>query len=230
MKFFTIVLVIVIIIIGAAWVWQSLTKNQAFRETTGRIFTGVDSMMKLLKDKKIALIIASRDFRDEEYFFAKQDLEDEGAQVVTVSSVAGSAMGKEGGEVKVDVLLKDLKVDDYDAILFIGGPGAYNYFDNPTCHQIAKDAVEKGKVLGAICSAPAILAKAGVLDGKKATVWSSNIDKSLVKILQNNGAEYASGLVVVTDGRIVTADGPEATHDFARAIINVFRASSTQNK
>lgn len=220
MKFFTIALVIVIIIIGAVWVWQSLIQNQAFRETTGRIFTGVDSMIKLLKDKKIALIVAFRDFRDEEYFFTKQDLENEGAQIATVSSAAGKAIGKEGGEVKVDILLSELKVEDYDAIIFVGGPGAYNYFNNSACHQIVKEAVEKNKVLGAICSAPAILAKAGVLEGKKATVWSSNMDKSLIKILQDNGVEYASGLVVVIDGKIITANDPEAAHDFARAIIN----------
>lgn len=230
MKFFTIILVIVIIIVGAAWVWQSLTQNQAFRDAAGKIFTGVDSMIKSLKDKKIALIIAFRDFRDEEYFFTKQDLEDEGAQITTVSSSAGSALGKMGGEVKVDILLKDLNVDDYDAILFIGGPGAYKYFDDPTCHQIAKETIEKNKVLGAICSAPAILAKAGVLEGKKATVWSSNLDKSLVKILQNGGAEYVSDLIVVADGKIVTANGPDASHDFVRAIIKVFQASSTPNK
>lgn len=229
MKVFATILVIVIIIVGAVWVWQSLVQNQAFRDTAAKIFTGVDSMIKTLKDKKIALIIAFRDFRDEEYFFTKQDLENEGAQITTVSSSLGSALGKMGGEVKVDVLLKDLKVDDYDAVLFIGGPGAYKYFDDPTCQKIAKETVEKNKVLGAICSAPAILAKAGVLKGKKATVWTSNMDKSLVKILQNGGAEYLD-LIVVTDGKIVTANGPEASHEFVRAIIKAFQAVPTPNK
>lgn len=171
-------------------------------------------------DKKIAMIIAFREFRDEEYFIPKKILQASGAEVITVSTSLGKAIGKLGGDTEVDALLDDLKAADYDAILFIGGPGAHKYIDDETCHQIVREAVENNKVLAAICIAPAILAKAGVLNNKKATVWSSVMDKFAVKILKESGADFQTEPVVV-DGKIVTADGPLAAKKFAQAIIGV---------
>jgi len=185
--------------------------------------------------KKIAMIVAFRDFRDEEYFIPKQTLETAGAEIITVSTslpshqnskgISGSggfgkAIGKLGGEAEINILIKDLKVADYDAILFIGGSGAANYIEDEVCHKIAREAVENNKVLGAICIAPAILAKAGVLDGKKATVWSSVMDKSAVKILEENGAIFQKNSVVA-DGKIVTGNGPDAAKGFAEKIIEI---------
>ena len=171
---------------------------------------------------KVAIIIAFRDFRDEEYFIPKQTLETAGAEITTVSVSLGKAIGLMGGEADVNILMENLKVEDFDAILFIGGPGAANYIEDRTCHQIAQKTVEQGKILGAICIAPAILAKAGVLNNKKATVWNSPLDKSAVKILKENGANFQSESVVV-DGKIVTADGPDVAEEFAEEIINLFK-------
>jgi len=173
--------------------------------------------MPNLQGKKIAMIIAFRDFRDEEYFIPKQILEKENAEITTCSSSLGRAIGKLGGEADVNVLIKNIDVENYDAILFIGGSGAAKLIDDENCHRIAREAVENNKVLGAICIAPAILAKAGVLKDKKATVWSSMMDKSAVKILNNSGANYQSDLVVV-DGKIITASGPVAAKEFAEKV------------
>jgi protease I len=61
------------------------------------------------------------------------------------------------------------------------------------------------------------LAKAGVLKGKKATVWSSPMDKSPIKILTQNGAIFEN-LDVVVDGNIITANGPQAAEEFGIVI------------
>ena len=175
-----------------------------------------------LENKKIAIIIAFRDFRDEEYFIPKQTLEMAGAQITTVSASLGIAIGKLGGETKVDLTLDELKVGDYNAVLFIGGPGAAKYIDDSQARQIAREVADSAMVLGAICVAPAILAKAGVLSGKQATVWSNPMDKSAVKILKEEGAEYKSEPVVI-DGKIITADGPASAKKFAEAIIDALR-------
>ncbi|MFH1392197.1 MAG: DJ-1/PfpI family protein [bacterium] len=169
---------------------------------------------------KTALIIAPKDFKDEEYFVPKQAFENAGFIVETVSSKFGPAIGVDGNEAKVDVLNKNLKIDDYGAIVFVGGPGAQKYIEDPEAHRIAQDAVSKNKILGAICIAPAILAKAGVLKDKQATVWFSNLDKSAIKILEQNQAKYLDR-DVVEDGRIVTASGPKAAQKFAQAIIKL---------
>ena len=168
--------------------------------------------------KKIAFIIAFRDFRDEEYFITEQVLKNAGAVITTASSDTGKAVGMFGGEANASLLIEDLNISDYDALVFIGGSGAVKYINDEKCHQLAQKIIEENKVLGAICIAPAILAEAGTLEGKKATVWSSSMDKSVVKILKENGAIYKDEAVVI-DGKIVTANGPIAAKQFAQAII-----------
>lgn len=171
-----------------------------------------------MQKKKLALIIAFREFRDEEYFVPKEIFKKEGITVITVSNCKGKAIGKMGGEADVDLLIKDLKAEDFNAIIFIGGPGAFDYFENEDCHKIIKKAVLLKKILGAICIAPAILAKAGVLKGKNATIWSSVMDKSGIKILEGMGAKFIKKDVVV-DQKIITASGPEAAENFSKKII-----------
>jgi len=172
--------------------------------------------------KKIAMLIAFKDFQDQEYFNTKEVLESGGAVITTLSASLGQAVGKYGGEVKIEKKLEELDVKDFDAVVFIGGSGAFNYIDNSKCHQIAKEAAKQDKVLGAICIAPAILAKAGVLREKKATVWTSSLDRSAEKILKENGADYQDDDVVV-DGKIVTANGPAAAKKFGQAIATLLK-------
>jgi len=172
--------------------------------------------------KKIAMIIAFHDFRDEEYFIPKSVFSAEGIEVKTFSSKKGEALGSYGGVIKVDSTLDDLKVSDFDGIIFVGGSGAAKYIEDNKCHQIAQKAVSENKILAAICIAPTILARSGVLKGKKATVWSSKIDKTTVKILTEEGADYQKAPIVV-DGNIITAIGPQAARKFAETITRALK-------
>lgn len=167
---------------------------------------------------KIAMIIAFEDFRDEEYFTPRGIFEMGGAEVKVVSNQLGTAHGADGGDVNVDIKLSDLNVSDFDAIVFIGGPGALTHLDNKDGYKVAKDTVAQNKILSSICISPLILAKAGVLEGKKATVWTSALDKSAAKILEENGAVF-QGEDVVQDGNIITASGPPAAAQFAQKIL-----------
>ena len=112
---------------------------------------------------------------------------------------------------KVDITLDQINVADYDTILFIGGPGCYAYYDDSTAHKIAQEAVAQGKILGAICAAPGILSNAGVLKGKRATMFTD--DGSLAK----GGATY-TGKGVEIDGKIITATGPQTAKAWGEAI------------
>lgn len=168
--------------------------------------------------KKVALIVAFRDFRDEEYFIPKQILESFGIEVKTVSTNFGKAVGVSGGEAEVDLLLANFNVEDFDAVVFIGGAGAVKFMDDEKAHFVAKEALKKDKILAAICIAPTILAKAGVLAAKKATVWSSPLDKSAIKILKERGAIYQEDSVV-KDGKIITANGPLAAKKFGEVLV-----------
>ena len=173
-----------------------------------------------MTNKKVAMIIAFRDFKDEEYFVPKEILEKAGVEVKTVSNEIGQAIGVGGGDTHVDLLLENLNPADVDAVVFVGGPGAIKDMDNENSYALTRATIAQGKVLAAICISPVILAKAGVLKGKKATVWSSALDISPVKILKENGAVYEAKSVV-KDGKIITANGPTAAEEFGQVILGV---------
>jgi len=177
-------------------------------------------MNENLLNKKIAMVISFRDFKDIEYFIPRNIFINKKAKVLTVSSKKGIAIGNDGGEANVDIEASEFKVETFDAVVFIGGSGMSKKLDDAEFQRIVKDAVENDKVLGAICIAPALLAKAGVLNGKEATVWSSYLDKEPVNILRRNGAIYKEESVVV-DGKIITANGPEAAKEWAGTLIGV---------
>lgn len=198
--------IIGIILVGGVLVYKKLTREKI--------------SMPDLSGKKIAMLIAFREFRDEEYFLPKEILESAGAEIKTASTEKGVAIGADGGEAKVDFLVEETNPANFDAIVFVGGPGALKYLDNEKSYQLAQKTIEADKILSAICIAPAILAKAGVLNGKKATVWSSPLDKSAVKILEENGAIFQKDSVVV-DGKIITGSGPEAAEEFSQALIKI---------
>jgi len=174
--------------------------------------------MANLLERKIAAVIAFRDFRDEEYFIPKKIIESAGFSIETVSNKKGIAFGAAGGEVEVDLLLNEVNLSDFEAIVFSGGSGCLKYLDNDDSYSLVRKTVDSGKVLGSICISPVILAKAGVLNGKKATVWNSPLDKFGIKILNDFGAIYEDKPVVV-DGKIITAAGPFAAKEFAEEII-----------
>jgi len=168
----------------------------------------------------VIIIIAFRDFKDEEYFKPREILEKNGVEVKTASTEKGLAIGVEGGEAEIDFLVSEINPADYDAVVFVGGPAALKYLDNDVSYEIAKKTIAVGKILAAICISPVILAKAGVLKNKKATVWSSPLDKNPVKILKENGAIYEDKPVVL-DGKILTAHGPSTASEFGEKLVEL---------
>jgi len=173
---------------------------------------GAETAIPDIDGKRIVMIVAHRDFRDEELFAPRTILEEAGGEVIVASSSLEPARGMLGGTVAPDVLVKDIDAADYDAVVFVGGTGAKEYWEDERAHAIARRAVEEGKVLAAICIAPVTLANAGVLRDKSATVWKSEAER-----LKAKGARYA-GRDLEIDGRIITADGPESAEKFGRAI------------
>ena len=171
--------------------------------------------MKDLTGKKVLMVIAKNKFRDEEYREPRMVLEAAGAVITVASSSLNTAEGMLGLKVKPDVLIGNVKEGDYDGIVFVGGGGASEYFDSPVAHKLARNFFEHGKLTSAICIAPATLANAGVLQGKKATAFPSSEEA-----LNTHGA-IAIKDDVVTDGKIVTAVGPSAAKKFGEKLVDV---------
>jgi len=168
--------------------------------------------------KKVVMVIAENNFRDEELLEPKKILEENGIEVTVASTSLNYSKGMLGAKYKPERLLSDINAADFDAVIFVGGGGASQYWDDPVAQKLAQDAFKANKVLAAICIAPVTLAKAGVLKGKRATVWSSEGDK-----LKASGATYTAK-AVEKDGNVITASGPSAAAEFAEEIVKALKS------
>jgi protease I len=176
---------------------------------------GGGTVMSKLQGKKILMIIASQNFRDEELFKPRELFIKEGMEVILASSSLETSRGMLGETAKPDILIGEVKVEEFDVIIFVGGMGSSEYWDDPVAREIVKKTVSLDKLICAICIAPVTLANTGILDGKKATVFRSE-----VKAIKKKGAIYTAKAVEV-DGNIITAEGPQAAEEFGKTIINL---------
>jgi len=171
---------------------------------------------------KALFIIAPENFRDEEFKVPRWKLEDAGIQVTVASTRAGTCRGMLGMKVEPDTTVDNVNVNDYDAVVVSGGTGAKEFlWNNQKVLDIVKEANSQNKVLASICLSGVVLAKAGVLKGKRATVFPTGETQ---RLLEWNGAKYVKDHVVI-DGKILTADGPDAADEFADKIIEVMKGS-----
>ncbi len=156
---------------------------------------------------KVVFVVAQKDFRDEELFVPKELLSSKGIDCVVASKNKGNHKGMLGATIDSKLNLNEVD-NSFDAIVFVGGSGAQEYFNDPEAQGLAIKYRDMGKIIAAICIAPSILANAGVLWGKKATCFPSES-----KNLKKNGAIYTNKPIEV-DNNIITAQGPMVAKKF----------------
>jgi protease I len=164
---------------------------------------------------KVLLIVAPTGFHDEELSEAKALLEARGASVEIASTAPGVATGMQGARVAPSLVVDAVDPHAYVAVVVIGGSGAPAYlWENTRLHALIRAARADGTPVAAIGRAAVALARAGVLDGIRSTVFGAPRAK---RELLRAGALYVDDHVVVDQG-IVTASGHTATPTFARAV------------
>jgi protease I len=128
-----------------------------------------------------------------------------------------------GESVQIDLDLKEIKLSDYVAVVFVGGEGIYSLklHEDPDYKALAKSTSAKNILMGAICLGPWILADAGLLNGKKATASETDHIKSKGAIVSDDA--------VVKNGNIITANGPSASQEFAEAIVSALEADGSDS-
>ena len=158
----------------------------------------------MARNSKSALLIVA----------SKSALESAGVDVVVASNGPDRATSTAGKTTSTDDYT-NINVNDYDAIVFIGGPGAKVLKEDKTALDIAKQSLSQKKVTAAICMAVSVLANAGLLKGKKATAYAEEKGN-----LEKKGAIFTGSLVEVT-GNIVTGNGPSAATKFGKTIADI---------
>jgi protease I len=173
-----------------------------------------------LAGKQILMVIAPQQFRDEELFVPKSIFEEAGATVKLAASRLGQTSGMLGGTCQPDILIADAKTEEYEAIIVVGGSGSPDYlWSDAALQRLVKQAAQQHRILGAICLAGVVLARAGVLQDRKATVYKS---KDALREYEQAGVQYSQQDAVVS-GQIVTASGPRVAAEFGQAIMKLLR-------
>ena len=130
----------------------------------------------------------------------------------TISINKIEVTGAHNISVKADSIISD-KLKEYDLIVLPGGmPGSTNLRDNNKVIEIVKYFSENNKLIGAICAAPIVLAKADVIDGRTITSYPG-YEEELSK------ANYISDKIVVEDGNIITSRGPATALEFSYKLL-----------
>ena len=161
------------------------------------------------------MIVPPERFRDEELFVTKDELEKLGHKITIASSKKGICQGSRGGFITSENDIKDVDIDDYDAVVFVGGGGSKLLFNNESALKIAREMNSQGKVIAAICLAPVILANSGILKGIKATVAGTES-----RTIESQGAIY-TGPGVTIDKNIITGNAPKSSKLFGQSIGNM---------
>jgi protease I len=164
------------------------------------------------------MIIPPERFRDEELFVTRGELENAGHKTVIASTMIGACPGSRGGSALAEITLDDVHPEEYAAVVFVGGGGSKLLYANQLAQHIAREMHAQGKIVAAICLAPVILANAGILAGKNATVAGTE-----AATIESKGARY-TGPGVTVDGNIVTSNAPKSSKLFGQKINDLLAA------
>lgn len=169
--------------------------------------------------KKIVIILA--DGAEETEFIAVGDVLRRLSFEVTVAGLAGlDVTGAHGFGLKAERLLAECAPEEFDAVFLPGGMGgALAMYESAAVLDFVRAMERGGKIVSAICAAPMVLAKAGLLEGKKFTMYPG-LDEYLPA-----GYRYDSAMAV-QDGRIVTGKGPGAVFAFAKVLAGALGAET----
>ena len=167
---------------------------------------------------KVLIAIPPEKFRDEELLIPVKKFQEAGVTYELASTHVGVVMGVLGKKAKVNRTFEDVLlsgVDDYYALMIVGGPGTQvHLWNNRHLIELIQIFNTKEKVVAGIDNAPIAIAKSGILKKKIATVAPGQTVREMMKedaVIQNRPVVYKD--------RIVTASGVDASEEFASVII-----------
>lgn len=167
---------------------------------------------KFLVSKSVLLILPAQNFNEEEYLIIIDALERVCVKIFIASDSYSLCIGSQGLKVKHDVQLYNIHESNFNGLILVGGSGTREYWNNSLIRTVVQKFAHSKKAIGAICSAPIILARAGLLTGS-ATCFPD--DKPA---LEKEGISYID-TSVVNQKKIITAQNPAATPEFIKTFL-----------
>jgi 4-methyl-5(b-hydroxyethyl)-thiazole monophosphate biosynthesis len=143
-----------------------------------------------------------------------------GIEVSVAALDRSPTTGAHAIQLTADTALDAVNASSFDAIVLPGGPAAQRLRADARIGKIVQDAVKAGKLVAALCAAPIVLEAAGVLAGKRATVYPGN---------ELPSATLVDARVVV-DGNIVTSRGPGTSLEFSLTLVEMLVSVEKANQ
>lgn len=138
-----------------------------------------------------------------------------GVQVTTVSLGEPTITASRGAKLIADLNLTEVMNRSFDLIALPGGlPGADHLAASDELLQMLKSQYNKGLPVAAVCAAPKVLAKAGILPAHRYTCYPTSLDAMTL-------AEPSTGAAVEIDRNVITGRGPGVAMDFALSLVEV---------
>jgi deglycase len=195
------------------------TAGTAAKTTRSRI-----PPMGELTGKRVAMLV-EQEFEDRELAGPLDALRRAGATVVLIGPTAGAPFTGKRGETVVtsDAAAGGARMIDFDALVIPGGHAPDRMRMRHAMVDLARDAMDAGKPVAAICHGPQLLISANALRGRTLTCWPS-----IAIDVKNAGGLYVDKPVVV-DGNLITSRKPDDVPHFCEAIIRVLQAGEETN-
>lgn len=169
--------------------------------------------------------MATDGFEQSELMVPMQKLKEAGAEVKIAAPNPGKIRGwneKDWGDsIAVDLEIKDVDPNEFQALVLPGGvmnPDKLRIDDDAI--DLILDFIDSGKIIAAICHAPALLIEAAAIDGRRLTSW-----ESIKTDIENAGGDWIDEAVVV-DGNLITSRSPEDLDVFVNQIIEELESQS----
>ena len=166
------------------------------------------------------LIPLTDGFEEIEATVALDVLRRAGLNVVTAGIPSSMLTGANGMKVTTDRKFEDVRAEDFDALVLVGGPGYKNLANSNKVLSTVREFDSKGKTIAAICMAPSILAKAGIINDKKATIYPG----------QERQIPRPRGERVVVDDNIITSQAPGTAIEFSLKIVEKLVGKDKANR
>ena len=143
-------------------------------------------------------------------------------EVITAGLDEGIVTGSRGTRLLPDMTLDAALEKEYDLVALPGGlPGSDHLANDPRVTGLLRQMNESGRFVGAICAAPKVLARTGILDGKRATAFPG--------VLQAENHNDISGDPVTRDGTVITSRSVGTAMDFALELVSILAGDQTRN-
>ncbi|MEE9323825.1 MAG: DJ-1 family glyoxalase III [Candidatus Aenigmarchaeota archaeon] len=170
---------------------------------------------------KKVLIPLAEGFEEIEALATADVLRRAGLEVVLAGLPGTIVKGRSGIKIVADAKIEDVNPKDFDCLLLPGGnPGYVNLGRSKKVFDIINDFNDQEKLIAAICAAPSILGKMGILDNRRATIYPG---------MEREIPRPRSAKVVVDD-HIITSQGPGTAFDFALEIIKKLLGNDQANE